>query len=104
MIKCSWREQGRIVVNIDGQVYPCCYLVNNEYTNSKSEGKSGYLDDQEILQSYRRYKDELNVFKSDMNSINRHQWFEELEQSWSDNSKTLKQCRTWCTIEEDSNE
>ena len=73
MIKCKWRDESRILVNIDGQVWPCCYLVNNEYKYDVSNTKSGYNDNQEVLESYRSYKDELNIFKNDMDSINRHQ-------------------------------
>ena len=39
-----------------------------------------------------------------MDSINKHQWWEELEQSWSDKSKTLRQCAKWCTQKEEENE
>jgi len=104
MIKCKWRDENRVLVNIDGQVWPCCYLVNNEYEYAVSNTKSGYKDSQEVLESYRSYKDELNIFKNDMDSINKHQWWEELEQSWSDKSKTLKQCAKWCTQKEEENE
>ena len=73
MIKCKWRDEKRVLVNIDGQVWPCCYLVNNEYEYDVSNSKSGYKDNQEVLESYSSYKDELNIFKNDMDSINKHQ-------------------------------
>lgn len=104
MIKCKWRDENRILVNIDGQVWPCCYLVNNEYKYDVSNTKSGYNDNQEVLESYRSYKDELNIFKNNMDSINRHKWWKELEQSWSDESKTLRQCVKWCTQKEEEHE
>ena len=30
-IKCEWLSQDKILVNPDGQVFPCCYLANKYY-------------------------------------------------------------------------
>ena len=103
MIKCKWRELNQMVINIDGQVYPCCYLVNNDYQSRASGEKSGYRENQHIMHQYDHYKDDLNIFKNDFDSINEHPWWDELIESWS-KDKALRQCKRWCTVEEESNE
>ena len=101
MIKCRWREKKRILFNIDGQVYPCCYLVNNNYKmqeNNKTPDRY-----QHVMQEYNKVKDEMNVFTNDMESINRHEWWDLLEKSWEDAEvPTLRQCTRWCTVKEDN--
>ena len=102
MIKCKWRELNQVIYNIDGQVYPCCYLVNVDYTSrTKAKEDSKGFDDQHIMSRYNEYKDELNIFKNDIDSINMHPWWDELIESWS-NENTLRQCKRWCQVDEDT--
>lgn len=100
-IKCKWREKNRILYNIDGQVYPCCYLVNNNFA---SDNQAKQTNNQYIMIEYNKVKDELNIFKNDFDSINKHPWWELLEQSWDDPSITLRQCKRWCTVKENTDE
>lgn len=98
MIRCQWREDERkLLINVDGQVYPCCYLVNTDFENR-------FINDppkkQYIMERYETHKDELNVFKNSMDNIQKHEWWTELEESWSDPNKCLRQCRNWCTVKE----
>lgn len=115
MIKCSWLENHKkILVNIDGQVYPCCYLVNANFThNFLDDGevsKTGVgnipKDNQEIMNKYNDVRDEMNVFYQPMSDIMKHSWWKELEDSWKDPNKTLRQCTAWCTVKkkEDNDE
>ena len=90
-IKCQWREKNRLLYNIDGQVYPCCYLVNNNYMKG---------DKQYVMKEYNKNKKELNIFNNDFNAINNHPWWKLLEESWKDSDKTLHQCVRWCKIKE----
>ena len=30
-IECEWKNNNRVIVNPDGQVWPCCYLSNLAY-------------------------------------------------------------------------
>jgi|TARA_Y100000015_G_scaffold28344_1_gene27578 hypothetical protein len=90
-IKCQWREKNRLLYNIDGQVYPCCYLVNNNYMKG---------DNQYVMKEYNKNKKELNIFNNDFNSINNHSWWNILEESWKDSDITLHQCIRWCTTKE----
>ena len=54
-IKCQWREKNRLLYNIDGQVYPCCYLVNNNYM----QGEMGMMTPSEL----KRLREELGMKK-----------------------------------------
>ena len=97
MIKCRWREKNRILFNIDGQVYPCCYLVNVDYKSNQINKSS----DQYVMEEYNKSRDELNAFKNDMISINNHNWWDLLEESWKDSDvPVLRQCKKWCSIKE----
>ena len=90
-IRCQWREKNRLLYNIDGQVYPCCYLVNNNYMKE---------DNQYVMKEYNKNKKELNIFNNDIESINRHSWWKTLEESWNDSNMTLRQCTRWCKTKE----
>lgn len=112
MIKCNWRSQNRILTNVDGQVYPCCYLVNNNFTfdflgeDELVETGTGTItqtDDQPIMSSYNKSKEDLNIFNKPMGQILEHPWWKELEDSWEDPDKILRQCKKWCTMKEDNN-
>lgn len=102
MIKCQWREGNRLLINVDGQVYPCCYLVNEDYTKFTRDGTGNR--EQSLMVEYNEARDDLNVFNSDLDTINNHPWWEKLEQSWDDPSRTLKQCKKWCTVKDDVDE
>jgi len=96
MIECAWKKEGKILTNVDGQVYPCCYLVNMNFQSDFIGNKDGQL----LMNKYNEAKDELNVFKQPMSKIMNHPWWEELENSWNDSDKTLRQCTRWCTVKE----
>jgi hypothetical protein len=57
---------------------------------------------QPVMKSYMDVKDEMNIKLCDITDINKHPWWDELEESWNDSSRTLRQCRNWCTVEEKS--
>lgn len=102
MIKCQWREnQRRLLINVDGQVYPCCYLVNTDFEYQ-------FVDDppqkQYMMKRYESVKDDLNLFKNDIHSIQNHPWWTELEESWTDSRKCLRQCKRWCTVKENNDD
>lgn len=95
MIECQWRKKQRLLFNIDGQVYPCCYLVNSNW---------GQTNDQYVMKEYNKVKNEMNVFTNDIDSINNHQWWDLLEKSWEDaDIPTLTECNKWCTVKEKNN-
>lgn len=86
-IKCRWKYSNRILVNIDGQVYPCCYIVNSYY-------KSHFVDrgidiaKHSVMKEYAEHKDEHNIFKNDLRKIiTESKWFNQtLPESWTGNN------------------
>lgn len=91
MIECLWKTRNTMLINIDGQVYPCCYLANQNTMRGAN---------QELMNIYNDNRDDLNVFNKTIDEINNHQWWELLEESWQDSDKTLRQCKRWCTVKE----
>ena len=40
-IICQWEKVDKVLINPDGQVFPCCYLSNPAYTAKIQEAKDG---------------------------------------------------------------
>lgn len=96
-IQCRWKMANRLVVNVDGQVYPCCYIVNPFY-KSTFDHTSSRIQDHPVMQEYTQHKKENNVFhKSLLDIITQNKWFNHtLPNSWqSDNP--IKQCSKYCS-------
>ena len=94
-IICEWAEKNKYLQNFNGQVYPCCYLVN-AHTQKIYEGQG---EIQEIFNKYNEVKDELNIFNNDIETILSHEWFTKtLPESWDDPDKTLRQCTKHCGV------
>ena len=47
-IQCEWLKDNRVLVNPDGQVWPCCYL-----------GNVGFDINHSVVREYENKKDEL---------------------------------------------
>lgn len=93
MITCEWRKSGRLLVEHDGQVYPCCYLSNTDYI-----GRVNQKDTEKyIMKKYREHQNELNILNNDIDEIMKHEWWKELENSWSDSSKCHPSCVKFCS-------
>ena len=98
-IICEWAEKNRYLQNFNGQVYPCCYLVQTQ--TQKLFNGTNRPEEQEIFKKYNEVKDELNVFNNDIETILSHEWFTKtLPESWDDPNKTLKQCTKHCGVKE----
>ena len=98
-IICEWAEKNRYLQNFNGQVYPCCYLV--QLQTQKLFNGTNRPEEQEIFKKYNEVKDELNVFNNDIETILSHEWFTKtLPESWDDPNKTLKQCTKHCGVKE----
>lgn len=115
-IKCSWQELGKILINPDGQVYPCCYLCNkafksemlgvfgpNNSTDVNAEGQNWYgKKSDQVMIEYKKQYDELNIKKNSMRNILNHKWFTEtLPKSWEKEETRLDMCRQYCEHYED---
>lgn len=101
MIQCEWRERGRLLVEADGQVYPCCYLSNSNF-KALSMNRPDRVT-HKVMQNYNQLKEELNVLNHDLDTIMDHPWWQELEESWTQPNPII-QCLRWCTIKEDEDE
>ena len=99
-IKCKWKQINRLLVNPDGQVYPCCYLGNLQYQYSV-EGKEDLKNTQVVMKEYNDNKEKYNIHTNDMRDIINGEWFTKtLPESWKDETKTINQCKKWCGEEE----
>lgn len=116
-IKCRWQEQGRILVNPDGQVWPCCYLCNKAYKSESlgvfgpnnqvedlsQEGESWFWrENDRAMIEYKRNYDDLNLKNKSMEEIINHEWFvKTLPESWEKEETRITECRMFCELEED---
>ena len=98
-IICEWAEKNRYLQNFNGQVYPCCYLVQTQ--TQKLFNGTNIPEEQEIFNKYNEVKDELNIFNNSIEDILSHEWFTKtLPESWDDPDKTLRQCTKHCGVRE----
>ena len=98
-IICRWKMVNRVLVNVDGQVLPCCYLVNTYYKN-KFTMQMPNFSNHPVMQAYN--DNDNNIFKRSLLDILQHsKWFNQtLPSSWaSDNpvKQCVKQCSTQTT-------
>ena len=110
-IVCQWLEDKKVVVNPDGQVYPCCYLSNPGYTAKIQEEVDGYIThgydvvhdesptrETNIMKKYYQHEQQLNLFNNTLSDILTHEWFQEiLPNSWKEESTTHRICQAMCT-------
>lgn len=109
-ISCIWERDKRLLVNPDGQAFPCCYLSNNYYQSTvyEEEGKYDSLPDghkanieHPVMKEYHENRDHFNVFKMDVESILNSQWFTKtLPESWLNEDTVHFQCKRMCEIDE----
>lgn len=96
-IDCIWKNDNKILVNPDGQVWPCCYLANITFEKEVR----GVNQDQEVIREYMDNKDDFNIFKKSVVDILQHEWYQKtLPESW-ENGKALRQCINHCGIKEE---
>jgi len=98
-IHCKWEQDKRLLVNPDGQAFPCCYLSNPYYQRVVGVDE-GFV--QHVMEKYHTDRDDLNVFKADIKDIINHKWFTEtLPESWEDDDKVHYQCVRMCGVDDD---
>lgn len=122
-IRCEWMETQRLLINPDGQTFPCCFLANVMYTAEKMgrpdkwDPKAEYgIEDQigdiervsyitateKVLNEYYERKDEYNIFKTPLEDIINSEWFTKtLPESWDDPNRAIRQCKKYCTMKND---
>lgn len=117
-IRCEWMAKNNALINIDGQVYPCCYLANSftlrnifgpdlkDFPDEMKYGgrqwkKSDHTGDARpyLAEEYFKNKDELNLKKNSLENILNHEWFiKTLPESWDDENLTHRLCKKYCTV------
>ncbi|MBO06487.1 MAG: hypothetical protein CMI58_05595 [Parcubacteria group bacterium] len=109
-IECEWMLNKRIVVGVDGQVWPCCFFSNNVYErentigldsweiSSTRPGRVGYYNMKIILEYYKN-KDDYNIFKKPLEEIINSEWFTKtLPESWQIEKNTCVLCKRFCSV------
>jgi len=94
---CPWAARKRFVVNPDGQVHPCCYFANSDYTG-RNRGEHFKEYDHQVYKSYDAKRDQMNVNNRPAHEILQDPWFDELFESLLDSDLTHPTCRKRCGI------
>ncbi len=95
-VECEWRNKQKVVVNPDGQVWPCCYLCNPTYKHSVVVGHM--LEKNDVWLKYLANAEKYNVFNRPLSEIMREEWFTEtLPESWEKEETSLQACKHWCS-------
>ena len=103
-IKCEWGGKNKVLVNPDGQVYPCCYLSNTDYFFTETENnKEGYLYPysglgSKVMNEYQKHRNELNIKNNTMDQILNNEWWNILESSWQDSDVVDHRCIRYCGV------
>lgn len=96
-IECQWGKKNKILVNPDGQVYPCCYIGNPGYMTQLDKRKSAY--DHDVLKKYYDNAQNYNINKISLQQIVKSDWFQkDLPNAWKDYNNAPRMCKKWCTI------
>ena len=103
-IRCQWANWGKVLVNPDGQVWPCCYFANRAYHAQMNGGFFteennwfGNEEGAEVLAKYNEHKEDLNIKNKSMEEILNHEWYtKDLPESWEKEETRFQQCRKFC--------
>ena len=106
-IVCQWAKDKKLLINPDGQAWPCCYLSNPAFTSKIQEERDGKISygydvvNHHIFDEYSKNEDKLNLFTNDLEDIINHEWFTKtLPESWKKPETTHKLCTTMCSVDE----
>ena len=106
MIKCRWMNNQQILINPDGQVWPCCYFANIAfYLKSINRYDSEYeVTKYAPFKEYDEHKAELNIFNNDLQQIFQHEWYTKtLPESWNSEETTHVVCKKACSYNTEEN-
>ena len=97
-IVCKWKKDDKALVNPDGQVWPCCYLCNNQYNTTKTD-----VYDHQVLKDYVINKDKYNLKNDTLKNILKSKWFtKDLPKSWENPNTAPDECQINCKVKDDS--
>lgn len=102
-IRCEWMEKSRILVNPDGQVWPCCFLANKTYEGEKrfKTVEWNYIhhiqNREPTLKKYYDNKEYYNINNTPLEEIIHSDWFtKHLPESWDDEDTAPGVCKRFC--------
>tara|TARA_B100001248_G_C26996972_1_gene281624 strand:+ start:144 stop:470 length:327 start_codon:yes stop_codon:yes gene_type:complete len=99
-IKCQWLDMKKILVNPDGQVFPCCYLANKYYKIAQRKWKMEFAyneDNDQIMYEYKKNEKDLNVKNKSMEEVLSHEWYtKDLPESWKSRETANNACINFC--------
>lgn len=91
-IACKWAMDNILNINFDGQVWPCCYFGNGDYSPYQEEFRKHSL-----IHHYNLMRLESNVKFTPLKEIIRNEWFDgELQENIKGNNPTF-QCQKHCS-------
>jgi len=99
-IECKWMKDRRILINPDGQVWPCCFLANPMYFLDQTENPpNGHIRQKKhpLMKEYYDRKEDFNIFNRSMEEILSDPWFEKtLPETWNSPDTVFYQCNWFC--------
>jgi MoaA/NifB/PqqE/SkfB family radical SAM enzyme len=91
-IKCVWQEKRKVQVSHMGEVWPCCYFLNDRYP--KDPNSAFWKDIESVLLENEEHFNDVNYHS--VNEILNHAWFrEKLTDSWT--GKRYEICPIHCS-------
>ena len=95
-ISCEWGALNKVVINPDGQVWPCCFFCNPTYKSQFVKGYDAKFKDNPVMKEYQKNKSTLNVFNNSLDKIINDKWYKKtLPDSWETN-EPVNQCIRYC--------
>lgn len=110
-IACEWGMKQEVVINPDGQVFPCCFLANGIYPHTYGEFKdrkaaAAVYDVSDaggvyhpIMQEYIARKDDFNVNLRPLNEILHDKWYQITLLESIKSATPIKQCVWHCSTQ-----
>ena len=103
-IICRWLNDEKILVNPDGQVFPCCYMANPAYLyeatkHTDNPGGQAFAKNV-VLKKYADNKEQYNLNHKTLKQILTSDWFnKDLPESWESYKTVPHMCQLFCDNE-----
>jgi len=95
-ITCEWGNKNKVVINPDGQVWPCCFFCNTTFKSKFTNANDSKFQNNPVMMEYNKSKSDLNVFNNSLDKIINDKWYKTtLPNSWESN-EPVNQCVRYC--------
>lgn len=92
-IICRWAiPRNEVVVNVDGQVLPCCFHANGHYIKQKQLNENTIYSD-----VYNKNLKDYNVFHTPLSEILRSEWYTKILPDSIKGNNPVGQCENQCS-------